>query len=222
MKILLKNATIINEKSEFHNETLDILIENGIVSQIKKDIDIDADSIINKRDLHVSSGWFDPNISFGEPGFELRETLENGLLTACKSGFTNILLNPNTDPPISSHADVSHLLQKSKSSPTALHISASLSENGEGKNMASLYDLHKAGSKAFGDFNSVLKNSSLLRVALEYVQAFDGIIQAYPIDKIFYEKGQMHEGLASLNLGLKGIPTIAETTPLSRDLSLLE
>ena len=55
MKILLKNATIINEKSEFHNETLDILIENGIVSQIKKDIDIDADSIINKKDLHVSS-----------------------------------------------------------------------------------------------------------------------------------------------------------------------
>ena len=222
MKILLKNATIINEKSEFHNETLDILIENGIVSQIKKDIDIDADSIINKKDLHVSSGWFDPNISFGEPGFELRETLENGLLTACKSGFTNILINPNTDPPISSHADVSHLLQKSKSSPTALHISASLSENGEGKNMASLYDLHKAGSKAFGDFNSVLKNSSLLRVALEYVQAFNGIIQAYPIDEIFYEKGQMHEGLTCVNLGLKGIPTIAETNPLSRDLSLLE
>ena len=49
MKILLKNATIINEKSQFHNETLDILIENGIVSQIKKDIDIDADSIINKK-----------------------------------------------------------------------------------------------------------------------------------------------------------------------------
>ena len=222
MKILLRNATIINEKSEFHNETLDILIENGIISQIKKDIGIDADNVINRKDLHVSSGWFDPNISFGEPGFELRETLENGLLTASKSGFTNILLNPNTDPVISSHADVSHLLQKSISSPTALHISASLSENGEGKNMASLYDLHNAGSKAFGDFNSVLKNTSLLRVALDYVQVFDGMIQAYPIDNIFYKKGQMHEGLASVNLGLKGIPTIAETTPLSRDLSLLE
>ena len=69
MKILLKNATIINEKSQFHNQTLDILIENGIVSQIKKDIDIDADSIINKKDLHVSTGRFDPKISFGEPGF---------------------------------------------------------------------------------------------------------------------------------------------------------
>ena len=88
--------------------------------------------------------------------------------------------------------------------------------------MASLYDLHKAGSKAFGDFNSVLKNSILLRVALDYVQAFDGIIQAYPIDEIFYEKGQMHEGLSSVNLGLKGIPTIAETTPCLDNLSLLE
>ena len=99
-------------KRVIHNQTLDILIENGIVSQIKKDIDIDADSIINKKVFMFRLAYL-IQYFFGEPGFELRETLENGLLTACKSGFTNILINPNTDPPISSHADVSHLLQKS-------------------------------------------------------------------------------------------------------------
>ena len=140
-----------------------------------------------KKDLHVSSGWFDPNISFGEPGFELRETLENGLLTACKSGFTNILINPNTDPQSHLTPMLVTYYKNQNISPTALHISLLYLKMEKAK-YGSLYDLHKAGSKAFGDFNSVLKNSSLLRVALDYVQAFDGIIQAYPIDEIFMKK----------------------------------
>ena len=90
MKILLKNATIINEKSSFHNQKLDLLIVDGILSKIENNIDSDADKIIELIDLHVSSGWFDPNVSFGEPGFEERETLKNGLFTAAKSGFTHV------------------------------------------------------------------------------------------------------------------------------------
>ena len=222
MKILLKNATIINEKSSFHNQKLDLLIVSGILSKIENNIDSDADKIIELNDLHVSSGWFDPNVSFGEPGFEERETLKNGLFTAAKSGFTHILLNPNTEPVLSTHADVSYLIQSTDSNTTKLHVSASLSKNSEGKQMASLYDMHKAGSRAYGDFNLPVNNSNLLRIALDYVQSFDGIIQAYPIDLRLNNNGQIHEGIVSTNLGLKGIPYIAETAPLSRDLQLLE
>ena len=149
MKILLKNATIINEKSSFHNQKLDLLIVDGILSKIENNIDSDADKIIELIDLHVSSGWFDPNVSFGEPGFEERETLKNGLFTAAKSGFTHVLLNPNTEPVLSTHADVSYLIQSTDSNTTKLHVSASLSKNSEGKQMASLYDMHKAGSRAY-------------------------------------------------------------------------
>lgn len=222
MKILLKNATVINEKSPFHNQKSDILLVDGVIAQIEVEIRIEADQVIDTKDLHLSSGWFDPCVSFGEPGFEERETLENGLLTAAKSGFTHLLLNPNTDPVISSHADVSHLLQVTASQVTALHVSAALSENGEGQQMASLYDLQKAGACAFGDFNRALKNPNLLRIALDYVQSFNGLIQAYPLDLDLIHTGQMHEGTVSTNLGLKGIPEVAETAPLARDLQLLE
>jgi len=113
MKILLKNATLLHEKSPFHNQIKDVLIDDGILTQIEDQIDIKSDQVVNLKDLHLSSGWFDPNVSFGEPGFEERETLENGLLTAAKSGFTHIVLNPDTEPVISTHADVSHLVRSS-------------------------------------------------------------------------------------------------------------
>ena len=222
MKILLKNATIINEKSSFHNQKLDLLLENGILARIDSKIEIEVDKVIQLKDLHVSTGWFDPNVSFGEPGFEERETLENGLLTASKSGFTHVLLNPNTDPILSSHSDVSFLIRNTGAFTTKLHVSSALSKNSEGKQMAPLYDMHKAGSCAFGDFNLPISNPNLLRVALDYIQGFDGIIQAYPIDNSLNNNGVINEGIASTNLGLKGIPFISETAPLSRDLQLLE
>jgi dihydroorotase len=144
------------------------------------------------------------------------------LLTAAKSGFTHIVLNPDTHPALDSLTDVSHLLQQSQGSTTALHISASLSEASRGENLAPLFEMHKAGAIAFGDFNTTLKNPNLLRIALDYVQSFDGLIQAYPLDSNLSNGGQMHEGEVSTNLGLKAIPHIAETSTLARDIQLLE
>ena len=222
MKILLKNATLIHEKSPFHNKQKDVLVENGIISQIEDHIETNDATVIEFEDLHLSSGWFDPCVSFGEPGYEERETLANGLLTAAKSGFTHIVLNPDTDPIIDSHADVSHLKKSASHHTTALHISSVLSHGGEGKQMASLYDLQKAGAVAFGDYKKAYVNPNLLRIALDYSQSFDGLIQAYPMDDSLGNKGHMNEGLISTNLGLKGIPNVAETATLARDLQLLE
>ena len=158
MRILLKKATLINDKSVFHNKKVDILIENGLLSKIANNIEADANQLINLEELYVSSGWFDPNISFGEPGFEERETLENGLITAAKSGFTHVLLNPNTNPKTSTLADVNHLIQSTLSQTTKLHVSAVLSEKKYANKMASLYDMHIAGAKAFVNFNETINN----------------------------------------------------------------
>ena len=221
MKILLKKATLINDKSVFHNKKVDILIENGLLSKIDNNIDVKADHLIDLEELYVSSGWFDPNVSFGEPGFEERETLENGLLTAAKSGFTHVLLNPNTYPKTSTLADVNHLIQSTLSHTTKLHVSAVLSEKYGGK-MASLYDMHIAGAKAFGNFNETIINPNELKIALDYMQTFDGIVQSYPIDKKLCKDGQIHEGEISVKLGLRGIPSISESVPLARDIQILE
>jgi len=70
MKILLKNATLLHEKSPFHNQIKDVFIDDGLISLVEDHIEIKADKVIKLKDLHISSGWFDPNVSFGEPGFE--------------------------------------------------------------------------------------------------------------------------------------------------------
>ena len=136
MKILFKNATLIHEKSPFHNQIKDVLVVDGILTEIEDQIENNQATIISLDDLHLSSGWFDPCVSFGEPGFEERETLANGLLTAAKSGFTHIVLNPDTHPALDSFTDVSHLLQQTKNKTTALHLSASLSEGSQGNKLA--------------------------------------------------------------------------------------
>lgn len=222
MKLLLKNATLIHEKSPFHNQKKDVLVVDGILTKIEDNIIEEEAEEVKFEDLHLSPGWFDPCVSFGEPGFEERETLRNGLQTAAKSGFTHIVLNPDTEPALDSYTDLNHLLQQAKEQTTNLYLSGALTQNSAGKNLAPLVEMHKAGAVAFGDFNQGPQNPNLIRIALDYTQSFDGLIQAYPIDSNLSQGGQMNEGVVSTNLGLKGIPVVAETSILARDLQLLE
>ena len=98
MNILLKSAKIIDPTSSFHGNTLDILIRNGIIDKIDKSINATKASLIEHKNLCVSLGWFDSSVSFGEPGYEERETLNHGLSVAAASGFTQIAYNTNTNP----------------------------------------------------------------------------------------------------------------------------
>ena len=108
MNALIKSATIVDSKSDFHNETVDILIEKGRITKISKRISNPKNYKEIKLDnLHVSQGWFDSSVSFGEPGYEERETISNGLKTAARSGFTSVALNANSNPVIDSYADIS-------------------------------------------------------------------------------------------------------------------
>ena len=222
MNLILKNAIIVDSKSNHHFQKKDILIEFGVIKKIENDIKPKDEKVISFKNLHVSKGWFDSSVSFGEPGFEERETLENGLKTSSKSGFTDIVLNPNTNPVIDSHSSVSHIYKKTNNSATKVHVLGSLTKQSLGIEMAELYDMHIAGAIAFGDYKKTLNNTNIMKIALDYVQSFDGLIMSYPCEYNLSKEGLMHEGKISLNLGLKGIPEIAETSILSRDLEVLE
>ena len=94
MKILLKNATVLDPSSPFHSNHQDILINSGVITQIANKIKSDKDTqVFTSENLHVSCGWFDSGVSFGEPGYEERETLSNGLEVAARSGFTKIVVS---------------------------------------------------------------------------------------------------------------------------------
>ncbi|MBT5012108.1 MAG: dihydroorotase, partial [Flavobacteriaceae bacterium] len=121
MSIILKSAKVINAESKYNGTKQDILISEGKIQKISKSISSPKSKEINIKNLQVSSGWFDSSVSFGEPGFEERETILNGGNVAARSGFTNILLNSNTNPVIDNQSDVSFIKIKSKDLITKIH-----------------------------------------------------------------------------------------------------
>ena len=120
MKILLKSAHIIDKESAFHNTIKDILIEDGVIRQIGEALGtIEADSVI--ENIFVSQGWTDSSVCFGEPGYEERETLANGMRTAERSGFTHVLVNPLTHPVVDSQSGVVYIKDKTRGFAATAH-----------------------------------------------------------------------------------------------------
>ncbi len=223
MNVLLKSATIVDPKSDFHNQTVDILIEKGVISQISKRISNPKNYKEIKLDnLHVSKGWFDSSVSFGEPGYEERETIENGLKTAALSGFTSVVLNSNTHPVIDTNADVSFLKAKANGNAVDLHPLGALTKESKGVDLAELFDMKSAGAVAFYDYQKPISNPNLIKIALQYASNFDGLVMSFPQESKISGLGVMHEHVTSTSLGLKGNPSLAEELQIARDLFILE
>jgi len=223
MNLIIREAKIIDPKSMFHNQVADLQIEDGIIKRIGKKLANPSQFNEVKRDnLHVSEGWFDSSVSFGEPGFEDRETIANGLSVAARSGFTAVALQPNSNPVIDNQSQVNFVLSKARGFATQLYPVGALTKNGEGKDLAELFDMKNAGAVAFGDYGRSLDNANLLKIALQYTQDFDGLVIAFSQDAGIKGNGVANEGIASTRLGLKGIPALAEELHIVRNLFLLE
>ncbi|WP_411896129.1 dihydroorotase [Winogradskyella sp. A2] len=223
MNALIKSATVVDSKSDFHNETVDILIEKGRIAKISKRISNPNNYREIKLDnLHVSQGWFDSSVSFGEPGFEERETIENGLKTASKSGFTSVALNANSYPVIDSYADITFVKSKASNHATTLLPIGALTKESKGIDLAELYDMSNAGAVAFYDYQKPIGNPNLAKIALQYASNFDGLICSFPQETKITGAGVVNEHINSTKLGLKGNPNLAEELQVARDLFLLE
>jgi dihydroorotase len=223
MSTLLKNATIIDATSPYHNQKKDILISDGKLEKIANSIpQKDNYTIIELENLHVSCGWFDTSVSLGEPGFEERETIKHGLQVAAKSGFTSIAVNANTNPVIDSKSDVEFLISKAFNSPTKLYPIAALTKESKGVEISEMYDMQQSGAIAFGDYNKPIENDNLMKIALLYAQNFDGLVLSFPKNNSISGDGIANEGINSTKLGLKGNPALSEHIQIARDLFLLE
>ena len=222
MNIILKSAKVINVESKHNGSKQDILISEGKIKKIGSSISVKNAKTISVKNLHVSVGWFDSSVSFGEPGYEERETLLNGADVAAKSGFTDLLLNPSTNPVLDNQTDISFIKSKSLNSSCNIHPIGALTLSSESKDLAELYDMKNSGAVGFYDFKKPILNSNLLKTALLYSQSFNSVIMSYPQDNSVAKGGLINEGTISVNYGIKGIPNFAEEIQIARDLHVLE
>ena len=223
MNVLIKSATIIDSKSDFHNQTVDILIEKGIITNISKRINNpNKYNEIRLDNLHVSQGWFDSSVCFGEPGYEERETIVNGLKVAAKSGFTAVALNTNTNPVADTNADIAFVKSRAYGSAVKLLPIGALTKESKSTDLAELYDMQSAGAVAFSDYKQPISNPNLMKIALQYADTFGGLVCSYPQDNKIAGNGVMNEHITSTTIGLKGIPALAEELQIARDLFILE
>ncbi|MBD0832642.1 dihydroorotase [Aestuariibaculum sediminum] len=223
MNILIKSATIIDPQSEYHNKTQDVLIENGVITKIESNLKNPGNyQEISLDNLHISQGWFDSSVCFGEPGFEERDTITNGLKTAAASGFTAVAMNANTNPVIDCNSDVTFAKTKAKNHATKLLPVGALTVKSEGVDLAELYDMNTAGAVAFYDYKKSISNPNLMKIALQYAANFNGLVCSFPQENKVVGHGVMNEHITSTKLGLKGIPALAEELQVARDLFLLE
>jgi len=222
MKILIKQARIIDPSSPHNGQITDIFIENGLISRIGGSITPEADQVISLEGLCVSPGWVDVFASFADPGFEYKETLETGARAAAAGGYTDVLIIPNTNPVLHNKAAVEYVVHKGQHLPVTIHPIGAITRNTEGKELAEMYDMKWSGAVAFSDGVNCVQSAGLLVKALQYVKAFDGIIIQVPDDKSVNPPGLINEGVVSTQLGLPGKPAMAEELVVERDINLAE
>ena len=221
---LITSAKLILPNHKFNGQHVDILIIEGLIAEIgnkitRKDKNI---QIIDAADAVVSAGFFDLNANIGEPGYETKEDVRSGTAAAAAGGFTGISVHPNTNPAIQSRSEVSLLVNAAKGNLVDVYPIGAISKRREGNELAELYDMKINGAIAFSDGNRSVQQAGLMGRALLYSKGFDGLIISFAQDESIAGGNQMNEGIVSTYLGMKGIPNLAESLMISRDLYLAE
>ncbi len=223
MQILIRSAHVVDRASPFDGQVCDVLIENGLIRQIGTGLAMNENTrVVEASNLHLSPGWVDMRVSAQDPGFEHKEDLTSVCRAAAAGGFTDIAVLPNTQPVVDTKDTLGYVRRLSEGQPVSVHVIAAITKKTAGDDFADMLDLHHAGAVAFSDGHHPLQNPDLLLKTLQYLQPIDGLLMNRPEEERLTRFGQMHEGVQSTMLGLKGMPSLAEELIVERDLRLLD
>jgi len=227
MTILIQGGHVIDPGHL--NDRADVLIENGKIAAVGKNLvayargGASSATVIDATGKLVLPGFIDLHVHLREPGFEYKETIQTGTASAAAGGFTSVCCMPNTNPVNDNQSVTEFILDQARAAGNA-HVFpvGAITKGSEGKELAEIGDLRRAGCVAISDDGQPVMNSLVMRRAMEYALAFDLPVIDHCEDLHLSEGGCMNEGLVSTQLGLQGIPSAAEDVMVARNLSLAE
>lgn len=227
MSYLIKEVQILDSRSEWHKKTVNVWIKEGNIEKISTNLEEILSNlpsntkVINGKNKYLSIGWFDMRCFVPDPGEEHKETLTSARKSALQGGFTGFLTLPNTKPPLQTKESLAYVSRGNQKSLVQIYPMANVTIDTKGIDLTDMIDLHTNGALAFSEGNRPLANTDILLKTLQYLQKFNGLLINKPEEKLLTRFANMHEGIYSTMLGMKGMPSIAEEMMIERDLRLL-
>lgn len=223
MKLLITNAVVFDPQSAYHRKKVDILISNGLIESIQLSStknNSNSSKVLDAKGASISPGFVDMRAALREPGYEFKEDLISAANAASAGGYTSVCALPNTLPITQNKSDIEFIKQRGLELPVHLLPYGAVTKNTEGQEMNELYDMKQAGAVAFTDGNKCLMHAGVMMRAMLYSKIFGGLILSHAEDTNLSAGGRIHEGKVSVNLGLKGIPNMAEEIIIARDIEV--
>ena len=222
MKLLISGGRVIDPASAFDG-IADVLVEDGVISSVGQNLRANGAQAFDASGKIVAPGFIDMHVHLREPGIEHAETIETGGKAAAAGGFTTICCMPNTLPVNDSDTVTSYIVQRARQvSPVNVYPIGAITKGSAGEELAAIESMREAGIVAISDDGRPVMNSRVMRRAMEVARALDIPVIDHCEDLNLSAGGDMHEGMQSVRLGLRGIPSASEDVMVARDLLLAE
>ena len=222
MKVLIKNGRVIDPANKL-DAVQDILIADGVISQIADSISAEDAEIIDAAGKIVTPGLIDIHTHLRDPGQEYKEDIVSGTRAAAAGGVTSLACMPNTSPVNDNLPVTQYIINKAQQAGYAnVFPIGAVSAGMKGETLSEMGELKAGGCVAFSDDGKPVLNGELMRRAFEYADTFDAPIISHAEDLAIVSDGCMNEGDVATELGLKGIPWVAEDAAVARDIMLAE